>query len=1183
MDMTSTIPRVSRTWNTPAGAPTPVVWSGDLSIALTATGDVSSIHLGDLQISQYLIGRHDAGVSGLWLRHHRANGIAAVPLIGARSHAGYTVEDNRAVWSGEGLGVHWRVTLSVAPRPQEADGVWQWSVWIWPNEHSEYGEYREHSETDVRDGQWDIVSAQDLALAPTGQALSSEPYISQYVAFRTYRDTAMGAMLAARQTMACAPKLPLYVTAIAEGCAGYLTDGFDFYGRAARLGEDPAALRTADWSGQRINQYEFSMACLQSSPRKLHDHLVWHVISAVSSDYRDELETVCERYATTVMRTPESGAGDASTVAPHQAGDSTDPADQDVSTLVTAALLNGDDFDQQTFTNLGDGEVISPEGDASGQLLSFFSSRARHIVTRAKELMVNRSHGQILLSGGPVDPDRHVFAATTYAPGVFASHVVLGNTNMNRLVSVQHTSLNLLRSQGLRILVRFPDDAANGGRGEWRMLGVPSAYVMELGGSQWVYQLGERRIVVSTTAADDDDHIDVLFHSTGAVDVMATVDIESPSDWDIVDTFDQGSSGVVLAPAVGTTTHDFCPGLRYALASENATLTDDAVLFPRDHTSHGSGMLVFQAQSTQSMHLVLAARMGDGDALRGQVADALNHGGSTYDEQERRREATLTRQYEQICDYAGHLHVHGTNRLSEFNLLIPWFVQNALVHFLSPHGLEQYSGAAWGTRDVCQGPLESALAFGHYDVVRAIVLKVFAHQNTDGSLPQWFMFDEYAKLYQHDSHGDIPVWPLMAVAQYLDATGDWSVLEQRVGFWDPDTDRVCQSDSTVTDHLERTLDYIRTHRVPGTSLFSYGEGDWDDTLQPAQESMKKNMASTWTIALLYQASHALQGLLAHVQGARLVKLADAFGQEAETIRSVFSQDFIFDDVLAGYVSFPGGVPTPMIHPSDRRTGIRYRLIPMTRSIIAGLFDKDGLHRHESLIEQYLHYPDGVRLMSSPAAFHDGITTVFKRAEQSANVGREIGLMYTHAHIRYAEALGTLGRTSVGKELLRISPVGQFSRLANSEPRQRNCYYASSDADFPDRYAAAQQWDRLREGASNPVGVRGGWRVYSSGPGIYLRQVMQHVFGIQLHADHVVIDPVLEANDDGTVVDITIAGQLRHIHYHVVEGAAPVAVSADGRQLQGSTVPLAYRQGGLSLSNDEFGDAQDIAVSVGTIR
>ena len=35
--------------------------------------------------------------------------------------------------------------------------------------------------------------------------------------------------------------------------------------------------------------------------------------------------------------------------------------------------------------------------------------------------------------------------------------------------------------------------------------------------------------------------------------------------------------------------------------------------------------------------------------------------------------------------------------------ILPWFAHNAGIHFSAPHGLEQYGGAAWGVRDVCQG------------------------------------------------------------------------------------------------------------------------------------------------------------------------------------------------------------------------------------------------------------------------------------------------------------------------------------------------------------------------------------------------------------------------------------------------------------------------------------------------
>src|SRR5690606_15164725 len=59
---------------------------------------------------------------------------------------------------------------------------------------------------------------------------------------------------------------------------------------------------------------------------------------------------------------------------------------------------------------------------------------------------------------------------------------------------------------------------------------------------------------------------------------------------------------------------------------------------------------------------------------------------------------------------------------------LPWLVRDALVHFLSPRGLEQFTGGAWGTRDVTQGPLELLLALDRQTDARALLLRIFAAQ-----------------------------------------------------------------------------------------------------------------------------------------------------------------------------------------------------------------------------------------------------------------------------------------------------------------------------------------------------------------------------------------------------------------------------------------------------------------------
>src|SRR4030095_8553616 len=157
--------------------------------------------------------------------------------------------------------------------------------------------------------------------------------------------------------------------------------------------------------------------------------------------------------------------------------------------------------------------------------------------------------------------------------------------------------------------------------------------------------------------------------------------------------------------------------------------------------------------------------------------------------------------------------------------ILPWYTHNALIHYLAPRGLEQYSGGGWGTRDVCQGPVELLLALGRWEPIRDLLLRVFANQNPDGDWPQWFMFFERERnIRPGDSHGDIVFWPVFALAEYLLATDDASILQAEVPFFHPDGDARAER-ATVWDHIARALDVIRRRVVPGWHLAAYGHGD----------------------------------------------------------------------------------------------------------------------------------------------------------------------------------------------------------------------------------------------------------------------------------------------------------------------------------------------------------------------
>ncbi|MCT6919106.1 MAG: hypothetical protein M3Z49_07825, partial [Bifidobacteriales bacterium] len=442
---------------------------GDFSASFNFNGDLTLIDAGGIQINQFRPGIHDCPLAGLWLRRHREGRIDSIQLTGSGSQASFDPVADSPVWEGRDLGVRWRVRLvpsaispalsRALPSGGESGGsgrgaswTWEVSVTIDQGGSTADSERREWDDAALPDDLWDLVSAQDLALVEPAMAAGAESYISQYIAYHVQDVPNLGSVLSARQTMGCAPRLPLYVTGISQGCRAFMTDGYDFYGLGARLGGQPAALADADWDRGGIDQYEFAMACLLSPGVPLtQGGLTWQVWNMALSDYRGDLGKACvacaEASEESRGRAGKTEADDGPSTGSHDTSPASPVASQAqsaTSLLISSALLNGDPLPEDEFGQLGGGPIRQPEADQTGHLLSYFGNDACHVVSTRKELEVARSHGQILLSGNPdTDPSQPTMAATTYAGGVFASQVVLGNTNMNQLISVQKTGLGL--------------------------------------------------------------------------------------------------------------------------------------------------------------------------------------------------------------------------------------------------------------------------------------------------------------------------------------------------------------------------------------------------------------------------------------------------------------------------------------------------------------------------------------------------------------------------------------------------------------------------------------------------------------------------------------------------------------------------------------------------------------------
>jgi cellobiose phosphorylase len=259
---------------------------------------------------------------------------------------------------------------------------------------------------------------------------------------------------------------------------------------------------------------------------------------------------------------------------------------------------------------------------------------------------------------------------------------------------------------------------------------------------------------------------------------------------------------------------------------------------------------------------------------------------------------------------------------------------------------------------------------------------------------------------------------------------------------------------------------------------------------------------------------------------------------------------------------------PWLHPADRDTGIRASLLPMIHGILANLFTREQAERHVAEIRRRLLAADGARLFDRPLPYHGGLPHRFQRAETSTFFGREIGLLYTHAHLRYAEAMAHLGDADAFFQALRqVSPVGLRAAVPNARLRQTNCYTSSSDADFADRYDASTHYEAVRTGG---IGVEGGWRVYSSGAGITVRLVRERLLGLRLRRSSIGIDPVMSGALDGLRARVDIGGRSVEVSYRVGQrGYGPRWLACNGTPLPFTRESNPYREGGAVVAMETF--------------
>ena len=95
--------------------------------------------------------------------------------------------------------------------------------------------------------------------------------------------------------------------------------------------------------------------------------------------------------------------------------------------------------------------------------------------------------------------------------------------------------------------------------------------------------------------------------------------------------------------------------------------------------------------------------------------------------------------------------------------------------------------------------------------------------------------------------------------------------------------------------------------------------------------------------------------------------ARLYSSPTDGSRPIRKSNSVRDGTVAGYAVFEPAAEDAelLLHPSDTRTGLRYSLLPMTRSIIAG----PGLQRWDFSLFKNFHLTEAIRFQLRGEAFN----------------------------------------------------------------------------------------------------------------------------------------------------------------------------------------------------------------------
>jgi len=356
-------------------------------------------------------------------------------------------------------------------------------------------------------------------------------------------------------------------------------------------------------------------------------------------------------------------------------------------------------------------------------------------------------------------------------------------------------------------------------------------------------------------------------------------------------------------------------------------------------------------------------------------------------------------------EYASYIaQGEGVLRISTPDAALDNFVNNWLPRQVYYHGITNRMCTDPQTRNFVQDAM--GMSYITPQTARDMFLLALSQQKKSGEMPDGILLTSDAELKYINKipHSDHCVWLPVSLAAYLDETGDYALLDEKVPF-EGGTDTATAPCADVSRHIDLAMDWLINDRDE-RGLSYIRQGDWCDPMNMV--GYKGKGVSGW---LTMAAAYAVNCWASICRDSGRQSAADQYEAKANEINAAINRLLWDGDWYARGITDDG----VLFGVSADKEG-KIFLNAQSWAILCGAAcDEDKKQKLMKSVEKYLESPYGVEMLS-PA--YTAMREDIGRLTQKYPGVTENGSVYNHAAVFYIYALYVTGENDNAFRLLR---------------------------------------------------------------------------------------------------------------------------------------------------------------------